>query len=54
MVEVVKAYLIATAKRGMEHGAAQKISQMEEVTEFLGTYGLYDIVVHIEAKSLGT
>jgi DNA-binding Lrp family transcriptional regulator len=53
MVEVVKAYVVATVKRGMEHGAAQKIRQMEEVTDVLVTYGLYDVVVRIEAKSLG-
>jgi DNA-binding Lrp family transcriptional regulator len=26
---------------------------MKEVTEVLVTYGLYDLVIHIEAKSLG-
>jgi DNA-binding Lrp family transcriptional regulator len=53
MVEVVKAYVVATVKRGMEHNAAQKIKKMTEVTEVLVTYGLYDIVVRIEAKNLG-
>jgi DNA-binding Lrp family transcriptional regulator len=53
MVEVVKAYLIATVKRGTEHEATQKIRKMKEVTEVLVTYGLYDLVVRIEAKSLG-
>ena len=53
MVEVVKAYVVATVKRGMEHVSAQKIESMTEVTEVLVTYGLYDIVVRIEAKSLG-
>jgi DNA-binding Lrp family transcriptional regulator len=53
MVEVVKAYVVATVKRGMEHDAAQKIRQMKEVTEVLVTYGLYDVAVRIEAKSLG-
>jgi DNA-binding Lrp family transcriptional regulator len=53
MVEIVKAYVVATVKRGMEHTAAQKIKKMNEVTEVLVTYGLYDIVVRIEAKSLG-
>ena len=53
MVEVVKAYVVATVKRGREHDAAQKIRQMKEVTEVLVTYGLYDVVVRIEAKSLG-
>jgi DNA-binding Lrp family transcriptional regulator len=53
MVEIVKAYLVATVKRGTEHDVAQKIRKMKEVTEVLVTYGLYDVVVRIEAKSLG-
>ena len=53
MVDILKAYVIATVKRGMEHSAAQKINRMEEVTEVLVTYGLYDLVVRIEPKSLG-
>jgi DNA-binding Lrp family transcriptional regulator len=53
MVEIVKAYVVATVKRGTEHDAAQKIRKIKEVTEVLVTYGLYDVVVRIEAKSLG-
>jgi DNA-binding Lrp family transcriptional regulator len=53
MAETVKAYVIATVKRGKEHAAAQKIRKTKEVTEVLVTYGLYDIVVRIEAQSLG-
>jgi DNA-binding Lrp family transcriptional regulator len=53
MVEAVKAYVIATVKRGTEHDAAQKIRKMKEVTEVLVTHGLYDLVVRIEAQSLG-
>jgi DNA-binding Lrp family transcriptional regulator len=53
MVEVIKAYIIVTVKRGTEHVAAQKIRKMKEVTEVLVTYGLYDLVVRIEAESLG-
>ena len=53
MVEVVKAYVVATVKRGMEHVAAENIKSINAVTEVLVTYGLYDIVVRIEAKSLG-
>jgi DNA-binding Lrp family transcriptional regulator len=53
MVELVKAYVVATVKRGLEHDVAQKIRKMKEVTEVLVTYGLYDVVVRIEAKSLG-
>ncbi len=53
MGEVVKAYVVATVKRGTEHEAAQKIKKMKEVTEVLVTYGLYDLVIRIEAESLG-
>jgi DNA-binding Lrp family transcriptional regulator len=53
MTETVKAYVVATVKRGKEHDAAQKIRRTKEVTEALVTYGLYDIVVRIEAKTLG-
>jgi DNA-binding Lrp family transcriptional regulator len=53
MVEIVKAYVVATVKRGTEHNAAQKIRKIKEVTEVLVMYGLYDVVVRIEAKSLG-
>ncbi len=53
MVEKVKAYVIATVKRGTEHEAAQKIRKVKEVSEVLVTYGLYDLVVRIEAESLG-
>jgi len=53
MTETVKAYMVATVKRGKEHDAAQKIRRTKEVTEALVTYGLYDIVVRIEAKTLG-
>ena len=31
----------------------RKIKKPKGVTELLVTYGLYDIVMHIEAKSLG-
>ena len=53
MAEVVKAYVVATVKRGTEHKVAEKIREMKEVTEVLITYGLYDIVIRIEAKTLG-
>jgi DNA-binding Lrp family transcriptional regulator len=53
MVEVVKAYVLATVKRGTEHEAAQKIKKIKEITDILVTYGLYDLVVRIEAESLG-
>ena len=53
MVEVVKAYVLATVKRGTEHEAAQKLKKIKEITDILVTYGLYDLVVRIEAESLG-
>ncbi len=53
MVEKVKAYVVATVKRGLEHEAAQKIRKVKEVSEVLVSYGLYDLVVRIEAESLG-
>ena len=53
MAEIVKAYVVATVKRGTEHKVAEKIREMKEVTEVLITYGLYYIVVRIEAKTLG-
>ena len=53
MTQNVKAYVVATVKRGTEHKVAEKIRKMKEVTEVLVTYGLYDLVIRIEAKSLG-
>ena len=53
MVEVVKAYVLATVKRGTEHEAAQKLKKIKEIMDILVTYGLYDLVVRIEAESLG-
>jgi DNA-binding Lrp family transcriptional regulator len=49
----VISYVVATVKRGKKHDVAQKIRRTKEVTETLVTYGLYDLVVRIEAKSLG-
>ena len=49
----MKGYIVAIVKRGTEHKVAEKIRKMKEVTEGLVTYGLYDLVVRIEAKSLG-
>ena len=53
MTELVKAYVVATTKRGTEHEVAKKNREMKEVTEALVTYGLYVLVIRIEAKSLG-
>jgi len=53
MAEGVKAYVVAIVKRGTEHRVAEEIRKMKEVTEVIVTYGLYDLVVRIEAESLG-
>ena len=49
----VKAYFMAIVKRGTEHDVAQRLRKMSGVTEVLVTYGLWDIVVRIEASTLG-
>ena len=48
----VKAYFVATVKRGTEHEVAERIRKMKEVIEVLVTYGLWDIVARIEAENL--
>jgi DNA-binding Lrp family transcriptional regulator len=49
----VKAYFMAIVKQGMEHEVANRLRIMEGVTEALVTYGLWDVIVRIEAPSLG-
>ena len=49
----IKAYFMAIVKRGTEHDVAQRLRKMNGVTEVLVTYGLWDIVVRIEAPTLG-
>jgi len=39
-------------KRGNEHEVAGKLRKLSGVTEAMVTYGLYDIVVRIEAQNL--
>ena len=53
MSELVKAYVVANVKQGAEHKVAKQIRQMQEVTEVLVTYGLWDLIARIEAKTLG-
>ena len=53
MPQIVKAYVVATVKRGFEHKVAMEIRKMKEVTEVLVTYGLWDLIARIEAKTLG-
>ena len=48
----VKAYFMAIVKRGSEHEVAGRLSKMEDVTESLVTYGLWDIVARIETDNL--
>jgi len=49
----VKAYFMAIVKRGTEHEVAKKLGKIDGVTEALVTYGLWDIIVRIEAPNLG-
>jgi DNA-binding Lrp family transcriptional regulator len=48
----VKAYFMAIVKRGSEHEVAEKLRKMEDITEVLVTYGLWDIVARIETENL--
>jgi len=48
----VKAYFMAIVKKGMEHEVAGRLRKLSGVTEVVVTYGLYDIVVRIEAQNL--
>lgn len=53
MAGVVRAYVVAIVKRGKEYEAVEKVQKMEGVTEALITYGLFDLIIRIEAESLG-
>jgi len=48
----VKAYFMAIVKQGSEHEIAHRLKKMEDVTEALVTYGLWDIVARIETQNL--
>jgi DNA-binding Lrp family transcriptional regulator len=48
----VKAYFMAIVKRGSEHEVAERLGKMEDVTESLVTYGLWDLVARIETEDL--
>ena len=52
MSKPVKAYFMAIVKQGREHEIAERLSKMEDVTESLVTYGLWDIVARIETDDL--
>jgi len=49
----VKAYVLAIVKRGSEHDTAERLQQIDGVTEVLVTYGMWDLIVRIETESLG-
>jgi DNA-binding Lrp family transcriptional regulator len=49
----VKAISLAIVDKGTEHEAAEKIRKINDVTEVLVTYGMWDIVARIETESLG-
>jgi DNA-binding Lrp family transcriptional regulator len=49
----VKAYFMAIVKKGTEHEVAEKLQKLGGVADAIVTYGLYDIVVRIEAQNLG-
>jgi len=49
----IKAYFMAIVKRGSEHEVAKKLRKLNGVTEVVVTYGLYDVIVRIEAQNLG-
>ena len=50
----VKAVLLAIVKRGTEHKIAETIKKSGGVTEVLITYGMWDLVIRLEAKDLDT
>ena len=50
--QLVKAYFMAIVKRGSEHDVAEQLRKMEDITEALVTYGLWDIVARIETENL--
>jgi DNA-binding Lrp family transcriptional regulator len=52
MSKPVKAYFMAIVKQGREHEVAERLRKMEDVTESLVTYGLWDIVARIETDNL--
>lgn len=48
----IKAYVLAVVKRGTEHQVAERVQKIEGVSEVLVTYGMWDLVVRVEAESL--
>jgi len=48
----VKAYFMAIVKRGSEHDVAKRLGKMKGATEAIVTYGMWDVIVRIEAPNL--
>jgi DNA-binding Lrp family transcriptional regulator len=48
----VKAYVLASVKRGSEHDAVKKVKEIKGVIEVLITYGMWDLIARIETESL--
>lgn len=53
MASSVRAYFLALVKGGNEHRVAEEIQKIEDVTEVLVVYGMWDIIARIETVSLG-
>ncbi|MFW6111079.1 MAG: Lrp/AsnC ligand binding domain-containing protein [Thermoproteota archaeon] len=53
MPDNVIAYFLALVEGGKEHEVAAEIKEIEDVTEVLVVYGMWDIIVRIETVSLG-
>lgn len=43
---------MAIVKRGTEHEVAKRLGKMEGVIEAIVTYGMWDVIVRIEASNL--
>jgi DNA-binding Lrp family transcriptional regulator len=43
---------MAIVKQGTEHDVAKRLGKMEGVTEAIVTYGMWDVIVRIEAQKL--
>ncbi len=48
----LKAYVLASVKRGSERDAVRRIQKIKGVTEVLITYGMWDLIVRIETGNL--
>ena len=48
----VQAYFMAIVKQGTEHDVAKRLGKMKGATEAIVTYGMWDVIVRIEAQNL--